>query len=464
MSVARPLLRALLRAESAWRRAARETMERSSASAAATASPFPTSTSSSLDRTSAAPAPPLPLLRFREPMDTSAWQRGRHGLALGGGIYHFQAATTALGSGSLESLFWPPAKGVFRGTELRRLILRNFRSAKDAFEKEAESSLDLSVAEDTGFAALRALGEQRAMERCSSDSVGVNGIRVEATAQLVAALPCSSSSSSRASLLFGSAAGRIRSVSSAGPGVIVITSVEGGSSDDDDSDEEEEESDGEEDSDGDVSGAASRVVRHAAPSSPSSSSSSAAPEMRYVFTYRLRITNTNPPLPGGEESESADDNENDSDEEEEEQKEEPKGTPGLRVQLLSRGWQIRDSSGRLHASVPKGSPGVVGCTPVLDPGETFEYYSSTDLPTPAGVMSGSFGMSVVGISGSESSDREEESEEEDESSNAGSKKRKKQKKKRKAPSPPPLLPSTVALRRFEAIVAPFPLRADPLKR
>ena len=386
MSVARPLLRALLRAESAWRRAAREAMQRSSAAAASSSSSSlstSSSSSSSLEpgqgasttRSSAPDDDRDTLLRFREPMDTSAWQRGRHGWALGGESYHLEAARAALGPGGGGNLpLGPPSSGTFRGTQLRRLILSNFRAAEAAFKQHGLS--DLSAAEDAGFAALRALGEQRAMERCSSDSVCANGVRVEATAALVAALPCSSSSSR--AFLSGSSSGSMRSVTSAGPGVIVITSVqEGTSSDEDEDEDEDEEGEGEDSDDGDDS-----RVRHAASSSSSSSSpslsSSSAPEMRYVFTYRLRITNTNPPLP--EEEEDEEEGEESGEEAEEEKGEAASAasaalatetetgggvTPGLRVQLLTRGWQIRDSSGRLHAAVPKGSPGVVGCTPVL---------------------------------------------------------------------------------------------------
>lgn len=45
--------------------------------------------------------------------------------------------------------------------------------------------------------------------------------------------------------------------------------------------------------------------------------------------------------------------------------------------------------------VAKGSRGVVGCTPILKPGECFEYYSGTDVDTPGGRMRGSFQMAVV---------------------------------------------------------------------
>jgi len=478
MPVARPLLRALLRAESAWRKAARVAMERSAAAASSSSSSI--STSSDLDDEPSTSSSTT--LRFREPMDVSAWQRGRHGWALGGESYHLEAARAALGGGGGGSAalpLGPPTSGVFRGTGLRRLILSNFRAAA-----AAAATTDLSAAEDAGFAALRALGEQRAMERCSSDSLCANGVRVEATAALVAALPCSLSlSPSRASPA-------MRAVTAAGPGVIVITSVgEAGSSDEEEeSGEDEDEDESDDDDVDDTSRRASRVASFPPPS-PSSSPSSAAstaPEMRYVFTYRLRITNTNPPLPDDdEEDEEEEDGESDGGGEEGEEEataaaETAKGTssshpshsqtPGLRVQLLTRGWQIRDSSGRLHAAVPKGSPGVVGCTPVLSPGETFEYYSSTDLPTPAGVMSGSFGMTVVGNpgdgngNGSESSSSSSSTGRSSGSGIGRNRKQQQQQRQRKSPSPSSPVLSTVAARRFEAVVAPFALRADPLKR
>lgn len=471
MSVARPLLRALLRAESAWRRAAQEKQRSASAAAASAAS----ATSSSFESDQGASSTETPdntLLRFREPMDTSAWQRGRHGWALGGESYHLQAARASLGGNAGGSLpLGPPSSGTFRGAQLRRLILSNFRAAEAA---SRQGYSDLSAAEDAGFAALRALGEQRAMERCSSDSVCANGVRVEATAALVAALPCSTSRA-----FVAGAGGSMRSVTSAGPGVIVITNVqeEGNSNED-----EEVGDDDDEDSDDGDSRALSSSSSSSPSLSPAPSSPSTAPEMRYVFTYRLRITNTNPPLLDEDDedgSESGDDDDENDDEAAEREEEkagaaasaatEPETgagtttTPGLRVQLLTRGWQIRDSSGRLHAAVPKGSPGVVGCTPVLSPGETFEYYSSTDLPTPAGVMSGSFGMTVVGVgSGSSGSGGGGSSS----SGGGGESGRSKRRRKRKASSPPPPAPllSTVASRRFDAVVAPFALRADPLKR
>lgn len=59
------------------------------------------------------------------------------------------------------------------------------------------------------------------------------------------------------------------------------------------------------------------------------------------------------------------------------------------VQLLRRHWKITDARGRLQEV--QGA-GVVGETPVLHPGEHFEYTSGTPLPTPSGIMQGSYLM------------------------------------------------------------------------
>ena len=59
------------------------------------------------------------------------------------------------------------------------------------------------------------------------------------------------------------------------------------------------------------------------------------------------------------------------------------------VQLRSRHWKITDGMGRLQEV--KG-PGVVGKTPKLRPGETFEYTSGTPLWTPSGIMAGTYQM------------------------------------------------------------------------
>ena len=76
---------------------------------------------------------------------------------------------------------------------------------------------------------------------------------------------------------------------------------------------------------------------------------------RYVWAYQVRIENT-----GGE-----------------------------TVQLLTRYWKITDSLGRVQEV--RGA-GVVGEQPRLEPGESFEYTSGTPLPTPSGIMVGSYNM------------------------------------------------------------------------
>jgi ApaG protein len=81
-----------------------------------------------------------------------------------------------------------------------------------------------------------------------------------------------------------------------------------------------------------------------------------APEQnRFVFGYRIQITN-----------ESAE-----------------------TVQLISRQWVITDGHGR---TIEVRGAGVVGKQPVLQPGESFEYTSGTPLPTPNGIMVGSYRM------------------------------------------------------------------------
>ena len=59
------------------------------------------------------------------------------------------------------------------------------------------------------------------------------------------------------------------------------------------------------------------------------------------------------------------------------------------VQLLARHWRITDATG--HVEQVKGL-GVVGEQPVLNVGETFRYTSGCPLPTPSGVMAGSYRM------------------------------------------------------------------------
>lgn len=59
------------------------------------------------------------------------------------------------------------------------------------------------------------------------------------------------------------------------------------------------------------------------------------------------------------------------------------------VQLRTRHWIITDAAGR---SQDVRGEGVVGEQPVLGPGEFFEYTSGVPLPTPSGIMRGSYQM------------------------------------------------------------------------
>jgi ApaG protein len=66
---------------------------------------------------------------------------------------------------------------------------------------------------------------------------------------------------------------------------------------------------------------------------------------------------------------------------------------GETVQLRRRHWKITDGQGRMQEV---RGPGVVGEQPVLGPGESFEYTSASPLPTPSGIMVGSYEMEVPG--------------------------------------------------------------------
>jgi len=59
------------------------------------------------------------------------------------------------------------------------------------------------------------------------------------------------------------------------------------------------------------------------------------------------------------------------------------------AQLLSRYWHITDGQGNVEDI---HGPGVVGKTPTIQPGESFEYTSFCPLPTPMGFMEGTFRM------------------------------------------------------------------------
>ena len=74
---------------------------------------------------------------------------------------------------------------------------------------------------------------------------------------------------------------------------------------------------------------------------------------RYVFAYRIRITNT--------------------------------GTVAAR--LISRHWIITDA--HQQRQEVRGD-GVVGEQPHLQPGDSFEYTSGTSIATPVGTMRGSY--------------------------------------------------------------------------
>ena len=79
---------------------------------------------------------------------------------------------------------------------------------------------------------------------------------------------------------------------------------------------------------------------------------------RFIFSYRITITNR---------SEEA-------------------------VQLMRRHWIIRDS---LAAVREVEGPGLVGETPVLQPGEEFSYSSACDLRSGFGRMEGTYLMQRV---------------------------------------------------------------------
>ena len=62
------------------------------------------------------------------------------------------------------------------------------------------------------------------------------------------------------------------------------------------------------------------------------------------------------------------------------------------VQLISRHWIITDAANQ--AREVKG-PGVVGEQPVLAPGQSYQYSSWCPLPTPTGMMRGTYQMAGV---------------------------------------------------------------------
>ena len=59
------------------------------------------------------------------------------------------------------------------------------------------------------------------------------------------------------------------------------------------------------------------------------------------------------------------------------------------VQLIDRHWRITDATGHTEEVI---GPGVVGEQPILNPGESFRYTSGCPLPTPSGIMAGTYRM------------------------------------------------------------------------
>jgi ApaG protein len=59
------------------------------------------------------------------------------------------------------------------------------------------------------------------------------------------------------------------------------------------------------------------------------------------------------------------------------------------VQLLARHWLISDASGHVHEV---RGPGVVGDTPRIEPGDSYDYVSGCPLETSSGSMRGEFHM------------------------------------------------------------------------
>ncbi len=61
------------------------------------------------------------------------------------------------------------------------------------------------------------------------------------------------------------------------------------------------------------------------------------------------------------------------------------------VRLLRRRWRILDADSNLETV---DGPGVVGETPRIEPGESFQYTSFCPLPTPIGTMEGTYDMEL----------------------------------------------------------------------
>jgi ApaG protein len=66
-----------------------------------------------------------------------------------------------------------------------------------------------------------------------------------------------------------------------------------------------------------------------------------------------------------------------------------RNTGNTGAQLMSRHWLITDADGGVQEVFGEG---VIGQQPFLQPGEDFSYTSGTSIPTPVGVMQGSYQM------------------------------------------------------------------------
>jgi ApaG protein len=62
------------------------------------------------------------------------------------------------------------------------------------------------------------------------------------------------------------------------------------------------------------------------------------------------------------------------------------------VQLLSRYWHVLDGNEKSHEVEGEG---VIGQTPIIEPGEEFTYTSGTALATPIGHMHGHYVMQTI---------------------------------------------------------------------
>jgi uncharacterized protein affecting Mg2+/Co2+ transport len=96
-------------------------------------------------------------------------------------------------------------------------------------------------------------------------------------------------------------------------------------------------------------------------------------------------------------------------------------------QLLSRAWEIVDGGDGTERNPERTErvrgPGVVGETPVLDPGKSFSYSSFAQLRTPAGSMRGTYTFVEV----------EQEKEEEEEENDGGGEEEERERGKKSPP-------------------------------